>query len=174
MWFNAPDDTVAKELSLIQMEFDNLKILSILSKKKSVIRPMSLTCIVCKSMEHIIYSQIMNHLDNHNILVEFQHGFRANHSCETQLLNTVEDLSRRLDRRKATDLLILDFSKAFDTVPHRRLLQKLQHYGVTGRTNDWIKSWLCYRQQRVDLDGSASSDSPVSSQVCHRVQSSDP
>ena len=68
-------------------------------------------------MEHIIYSQIMNHLDRHNILVEFQHGFRANHSCETQLLNTVEELSRRLDRRKGTDLLILDFSMAFATAP---------------------------------------------------------
>ena len=80
-------------------------------------RPVSLTCILCKSMEHIIFSQIMNHLDRHKILVKFQHGFRANHSCETQLLNPVEDLSRRLDRRKVTDLLILDFSKAFDTAP---------------------------------------------------------
>ena len=118
-------------------------------------RPVSLTCILCKSMEHIIFSQIMNHLDRHNILVKFQHGLRANRSCETQLLNTVEDLSRRLDRRKVTDLLILDFSKAFDTVPHRRLLHKIQHYGVTGRTNRWISSWLCQRQQRVVLDGSA-------------------
>ncbi|MEW8547660.1 MAG: reverse transcriptase family protein [Candidatus Thiodiazotropha sp.] len=128
-------------------------------------RPVSLTCIVCKSMEHIIYSQIMKHLDTHNILVDFQHGFRANHSCETQLLNTVEDLSRRLDKRKTTDLLILDFSKAFDTVPHRRLLHKLQHYGVTGKNNKWIESWLCHRQQRVVLDGSASTDSPVLSGV---------
>ena len=128
-------------------------------------RPVSLTCILCKSMEHIIFSQIMNHLDRHNILVKFQHGFRANHSCETQLLNTEEDLSRRLDRRKVTDLLILDFSKAFDTVPHRRLLHKIQHYGVTGRTNRWIGSWLCQRQQRVVLDRSASSDSPVLSGV---------
>ena len=96
-------------------------------------RPVSLTCIVYKSMEHTIYSQIMNHLDRHNILVEFQHGFRANHSCETQLLNTVEDLSRILDL-KTTDLLILDFRKAFDTVAHRRLLHKIQHYGVAGKT----------------------------------------
>ncbi|MCG7875845.1 MAG: reverse transcriptase family protein, partial [Candidatus Thiodiazotropha endolucinida] len=128
-------------------------------------RPVSLTCIVCKTMEHIVYSQIMTHLDSHHILVDFQHGFRSNHSCETQLLNTVEDLARRLDRRQATDLLILDFSKAFDTVAHRRLLHKIQHYGITGRTNMWIKSWLCNRQQRVVLDGSASTDSPVLSGV---------
>ena len=107
----------------------------------------------------------MNYLDRYNILVKFQHGFRANHYCETQLLNTVEDLSRRLDRRKVTDLLILDFSKAFDTVPHRWLHHKIQHYGVTGRTNRWISSWLCQRQQRVVLDGSALSDSQVLSGV---------
>lgn len=128
-------------------------------------RPVSLTCILCKSMEHIVFSQIMNHLDRHKILVNFQHGFRANHSCETQLLNTVEDLSRRLDKRKTTDILILDFSKAFDTVAHRRLLHKLTHYGITGYTNNWIESWLCHRQQKVVLDGSSSSDSPVLSGV---------
>ena len=112
-------------------------------------------------MKHIVFSQIMNHLDNHKILVEFQQGFRSGHSCEAQLLNSVEDLSRRIDRRQTTKLLILDFSKAFDTVPHRRLLHKLQHYGVTRKTNEWIKSWLCQRQQRVVRDGSKSSDSEV-------------
>ena len=103
-------------------------------------RPVSLTCILCKTMEHILFSQIMRHLDSHNVLVNYQHGFRKNHSCETQLLATMEELSRNLDQRKTTDLLILDFSKAFDTVPHRRLLHKLNHYGVTGRTNRWISS----------------------------------
>jgi hypothetical protein len=73
-------------------------------------------------MEHIVFSQIMNHLDRKKVLGNFQHGFRRNHSCETQLLNTAEELSRRLDMRQTIDLLILDFSKAFDTVPHRRLL----------------------------------------------------
>ena len=107
----------------------------------------------------------MNHLDNHKILVDFQHGFPSGHSCEAQLLNTVEDLSRRIDRRQTTKLLILDFSKVFDTVPHRRLLHKLQHYGVTRKTNEWIESWLCQRQQRVVLDGSKSSDSEVLSGI---------
>ena len=94
----------------------------------------------------------MNHLDSHNILVEFQHGVRANHSCETQLLSTVEDLSRRLDRRKATDLLILDFSKAFATVPHHRLLHKLQHCG--------------YRKyQQMDRHGCATANSELSLMV---------
>ena len=124
-------------------------------------RLISLTCILCKTMKHVVSSKSMNHLDNYDILVHFQHEFLSNHSCETQLLTTVEDLSHRLDKRKTIDLLILDFSKAFDTVPHRRLLLRLKHYGITGK----IESWLCDRQQRVVLDGAASTDSPVLSGV---------
>ena len=106
-----------------------------------------------------------NPLDNNDILLHFQHGFRSNHPCETQLLTTVEDLSHRLDKRKTINLLILDFSKAFDTVSHRCLLFKLKHYGITGKINKWIEPWLCDRQQRVVLDGVASIDSPVLSGV---------
>jgi methylaspartate ammonia-lyase len=98
----------------------------------------------------------------------FQHGFRRNHSCETQLLNTVEELSRRLDMRQTIDLLILDFSKAFDAMPHRRLLHKIQHYGVEGLTNKWIGSWLCQRKQKVVLDGYSSEESSVISGVCRQ------
>ena len=58
----------------------------------------------------------MSHLGNHNILVDYQHGFRKGRSCETQLINAIEDLSRSLNNRNQTGMLILDFSKAFDTV----------------------------------------------------------
>ena len=122
-------------------------------------RPVPLTCILCKTMEHFVFSQTTGHLDKYDTLVHLQHGFRPNRSFETQLLNTVDDLSHRLDQRKTIDLLILDFSKAFDTVPHRRLLLKLYHYGITGKTNKWIEACLCHRQQRVVLDGTASTDS---------------
>jgi hypothetical protein len=127
--------------------------------------PVSLTCILCKTMEHIVFSQIMNHLDRKKVLRNFQHGFRRNHSCETQLLNTAEELSRRLDMRQTIDLLILDFSEAFDTVPHRRLLNNMQHYGVEGLTNKWIGSWLCQPKQKVVLDGNSSEESSVISGV---------
>ena len=89
-------------------------------------RPVSLTWFPCKTMEHVVFSQTMCHLDNYDILVHFQ----PNHSCETQLLTSVVDLSHRLDKRKTIDLLILDFSKAFDTVSHRRILFKLKHYDI--------------------------------------------
>ena len=124
-------------------------------------RPVSMTCILCRTMQHVIFSQTIGHLNTYDTLVHFQHGFRPNHSCETQLLSTVEDLSHRLDKRN----LVLDFSKAFGTVPHRRLLLKLNHYGITEKTNQWIEAWLCHRQQIVVLDGSTSTDSHVLSGV---------
>ena len=94
----------------------------------------------------------MDHLDKHNILTDQQHGFRKRHSCETQLIQTFHDLSNAHDKRTQTDVIIMDFSKAFDTVPHNRLLAKLSHYGITGKTHTsdtWISSFLKNRKQRV-------------------------
>jgi len=73
-------------------------------------------------MEHVLYSSIMDHLTQHQILCEQQYGFRQGHSCETQLINVVEDVQRALDQQKKVDLIMLYFRKAFDTVPHQRLL----------------------------------------------------
>lgn len=63
-----------------------------------------------------------------------QHGFRKDHSCETQLLLMVEDLARNIDNGDQMDMLILDFSKAVDKVPHERLMVKLKYYGINGKT----------------------------------------
>jgi hypothetical protein len=103
-------------------------------------------------MEHIIYHHIMTHPEDHNILADNQHGFRKHRSCETQLVNTVESIARSLDHREQVDMLVLDFSKAFDTVPHQRLLLKMSHYGIRGKVLDWIKAWLTNQKQRVCLD----------------------
>ena len=70
----------------------------------------------------------MEHLEEHQVLSDFQHGFRRNRSCETQLINTIETVARELDHRGQMYMLILDFSKAFDTVPHQRLLKEMLHY----------------------------------------------
>ena len=93
-------------------------------------RPVSLTCVTTKLMEHIIFRSIMAHLDSHNLLQHYQHGFRQQHSPETQLIITIEEIARALDNQHQIDMLILDFSKAFDTVPHQRLLGKIDHYGI--------------------------------------------
>ena len=118
-------------------------------------RSMSLKFILCKNMEHVIFSQTMGQLVNHDTRLHFQHGFRLNHSCETQLLNTVEDLSHRLDKQKTTESLVLDFSKGFNTVPP-------QTWGHSVKT---LTELLCHRQKRVVLYGATSTDSYILSGV---------
>ena len=81
-------------------------------------RPVSLTSIVCKILEHILHGHIMKHFEKHNILADQQHGFRKGRSCETQLSALVHDLHHILDKRSQADLVIMDFSKAFDTISH--------------------------------------------------------
>ena len=88
-------------------------------------RPISLTCICCKLMEHVLASNIMRFGDRNNIIFPLQFGFRKNMSCEQQLLGFVSDLHNNLDEGNQTDVLIMDFSKAFDKVGHQRLLRKL-------------------------------------------------
>ena len=90
--------------------------------KPSNYRPISLTPICCKIMEHIIHSTVMKHLDMYDILIDAQHGFRKSRSCESQLIMTVQDLANSLNRNEQVDGILLDFSKAFDKVPHQRLL----------------------------------------------------
>ena len=128
-------------------------------------RPISLTSVTCKLIEHIIYSQIINHLDSNGILTDRQFGFRKRHSCETQLLITVQDLAQGLRDKQQIDAVILDFSKTFDKVSHRHLLLKLEHYGVRGPTLYWIGDFLTNRTQRVMIEGTLSEAAPVTSGV---------
>jgi len=128
-------------------------------------RPVSLTSVSCKLLEHIIFHHIMGHLNQHHILSDYQHGFRTKHSCETQLVTTIDDLAKSLDNGKQVDMLILDFSKAFDTVAHQRLINKLDNYGITNNVKSWITTWLTSRTQRVVVDGEQSSDARVRSGV---------
>ena len=95
-------------------------------------RPISLTCICCKLMEHIITSHIVNHTDGHNILYPKQHGFRSKRSCETQLIEFVDDITNNMSAGKQTNVLIMDFSKAFDKVCHSLLMHTQEHYGIRG------------------------------------------
>ena len=84
-------------------------------------RPISLTCILCKVLEHILASNIVRHLDRQGLMYDLQHGFREKRSCETQLIMLVKDLARNAGLGKQTDLILLDFSKAFDKVNHSNL-----------------------------------------------------
>ena len=86
--------------------------------KASNYRPVLLTCICSKLMEHVVVSQMMKHFDEHDILADCQHGFRKQRSCETQLIGLTQELHERLEEKAQVDMIVLDFSKAFDKVPH--------------------------------------------------------
>ena len=128
-------------------------------------RPVSLTCIPCKLLEHIVCSNIMAHLDEHELLSDRQHAFRKWHSCETQLTTVINDRAKILDKKGQVDTFILDFEKAFDTPPHELLKSKLFSYGIGGTTLNWINAFLCFRQQRVVVNGIKSDWAPVVSGV---------
>ena len=128
-------------------------------------RPISLTSVSCKVLEHSITSAIMTHAEVNNILYSNQHGFRKQRSCETQLIEFLEEVSTNLDEGKQTDVLIMDFAKAFDKVSHSLLTHKLQAYGITGKINQWIRNWLSNRSQSVIVEGNKSNPVSVDSGV---------
>ena len=111
-----------------------------------------------------INCHIMDFFGSNNILVDNQHGFRQKHSTETQLLSTIH-ISSTLNEKKASHLVILDFTKAFDNVPHERLLIKLHHYGITGPLNNWLRSFLTHRTQQTVRVGVSSPPQQVISGV---------
>ena len=109
-------------------------------------RPVSLTSITCKLLGHIICKHLF-------------------YSCETQLLVTLNDLLHFNDEVSQTDIIILDFSKAFDTVPHEELLTKLESFGITGSIHHWLRTFLTKRYMQVVVDGETSSKVTVDSGV---------
>ena len=128
-------------------------------------RPVSLTCVACKLLEHIVVKHMLHYLEEHKLLSSLQHGFRKGHSCETQLLITLDDFFMSYDRKIQTDVGILDFSRASDTVPHKRLLGKLASYGISGPLNSWIRAFLTGRTMSVTIDGVTSDPADVLSGV---------
>ena len=128
-------------------------------------RPVSLTCVASKVMEHVVVSSLMRHLDRHNILHTRQHGFRARRSCDTQLVEFTHDLFAGIQDGHQMDVIIMDFAKAFDKVSHNSLLIKLQRNGITGRSLAWIAAFLKDRTQQVVVDGARSERGEVSSGV---------
>ena len=107
----------------------------------------------------------MRHLERWDILTDYQHGFRKQRSCESQLILTIHEIAQTLDQGGQVDAVLLDFSKAFDKVSHSKLLLKLEHYGVRGSTLAWIRDFLHNRSQRVVVHGQSSASASVTSGV---------
>ena len=134
-------------------------------KEPSNYRPVSLTSVTCKVIESLIRDRLLQHLQDNDLLADNQYGFRPKRSCATQLLKVLEDWTTILESHNPLDVVYLDFQKAFDSVPHQRLLWKLRSYGVSGKLLKWIESFLVNRRQQVVLHGSSSDWSEVVSGV---------
>ncbi|HSZ24591.1 MAG TPA: reverse transcriptase family protein [Cytophagaceae bacterium] len=157
------------ETGFIPSDWKNANITPIFKKgsKKNPenYRPVSLTSHVCKTFERILTQYIVKHLEENCLINDTQHGFRKNRSCLTNLLEFSERVSNILDEGCPVDIIYLDFSKAFDTVPHERLAVKLKAHRIGGDVLRWIIAWLKDRKQRVVLNGETSNWTKVVSGV---------
>ena len=128
-------------------------------------RPVSLTSVVCKIFEHFIRDGLTKHMVENKLLSDQQYGFTKGRSCVTQLLTTINDWIEFQKEGHPTDVIYLDLQKAFDKVPHRRLLTKLYGYGIRGNLFKWIEDFLYMRLQFVSIGSDISATTDVTSGV---------
>ena len=156
-------------LSIVPLEWKEANIIPLFkngSRNKSVnYRPVSLTSVICKLLETIIRDHMMDFLLKHRLINHSQHGFLKARSCLTYLLYFFEEITKWVDEGSPVDIIYLDFQKAFDKVPHQRLILKLKSHGMGNSIINWIEQWLTDRRQRVVVDGEVSSWKSVLSGV---------
>jgi len=119
-------------------------------------RPISLTSIVCKIIERFIRDHIMDHFVKNNLFTKQQYGFIKDRSTVLQLLSVLDYWTEKLEKGGQVDVIYTDFEKAFDKVPHKRLLSKLHSYGIKKDIVAWVKEGLINRQQKVRIKDSYS------------------
>ncbi|KAJ7404858.1 hypothetical protein WISP_143114 [Willisornis vidua] len=172
-------EELAKPLSIIYQQFwlsgevpDDWKLANVTPIHKTGCkqdpgnyRPVSLTSVPGRVMEQFILSAITQHLQDGQGIRPSQHGFRRVRSCLTSLISFYNQVTHLVDQGKAVDVVYLDFSKAFDTVSHNTLLEKLAAHSLDRGTLCWVKSWLDGWAQRVLVNGAVSSWQPVTSGV---------
>ena len=128
-------------------------------------RPVSLTSIICKLMESIVREEIIEHMKRNKLFSKKQFGFISGRSTVLQLLQVLDKWTEILDMGGCVDTIYCDFMKAFDKVPHLRLLHKLEKYQITGQISRWIRSFLLGRKQRVIVNGEKSEWKDVTSGI---------
>ena len=116
-------------------------------------RPISITSCTSKLIEKLVQKRLTSFLSKHNILSNYQFGYRKQHSTTHAILNISDQILRNLDDKKHTVSIFLDLSKGFDCVNHKILLKKLHHYGIRGIAHDFFKSYLTNRQQKTSVNG---------------------
>ena len=157
------------ESGIIPQWFKNQTIAPVYKKDSKILpenyRPISLTSHVIKIFERVIRKNLVDHLEVNRLISNKQHGFRKGRSCLTQLLKHYDLILNNFLDRSETDIIYLDFAKAFDKVDHKLLLNKVKHYGITGKVYKWIEQFLLGRTQTVVVDGCKSLGVPVKSGV---------
>jgi len=128
-------------------------------------RPISLTCVLCRTLERIIAQQLTDYLITHDIISKHQYGFMKQRSTNTQLITCLEDWYKALYEEKNIDVIYIDYKKAFDSVPINLLLYKLDKIGIKGKLYGWISNFLTNRTFRVKIADKFSSSRTVYSGV---------
>jgi len=128
-------------------------------------RPISLTSVIVKLFESVIRDALADHMMVNELFCDQQHGFVPGRSCITQLITTMDLWTQAVEASEPLDAIYLDFQKAFDRVPHARLMHKLSQYGISGKLHGWIQAFLTDRRQRVCVDGELSEWAMVSSGI---------
>ena len=124
-------------------------------------RPISILSTINKIFEKILHTRLTKYIDDFNILYKYQFGFRKNHSTELALIEIVDQIRMSLNNGNMTCGIFIDLSKAFDTVNHEILTDKLHHYGIRGKTLDLFKSYLGSREQFTSNDKCKSDTRPI-------------
>lgn len=119
-------------------------------------RPISITPIISKLLEHAMKTRTENFLTTKHFFYEGQYGFRNKSNTATAVIDLVTLIQDKIDKGCITSGVFLDFSKAFDTVDHKILLQKLQHFGIRGNALSWYQSFLANRKQFIEIDNNKS------------------
>ena len=125
-------------------------------------QPISLLSVFNRIFEKLMYHRLNSFLDKNNVLFKAQYGFHEKHSTQHAILDTVNIIQNNMDLKLFTCGIFIDLKKAFDTVDHAILLQKLYHYGIRGIINDWFSSYLVSRSQVIEVDTYLSSKSQIS------------
>ena len=118
--------------------------------------PVSLLPQFSKILEKIFTNRLVKYLNKYNIICDSQYGFRQNHSTELAILEMVEKITDSIDKKRIPMGIFIDLKKAFDTIDHEILVNKLKFYGIRGVALDWLKSYLNNRKQYVNFNGTSS------------------
>jgi hypothetical protein len=153
----------------IPLDWKNANVVAIHKKGDKRIagnyRPVSLTSVVCKTMEKLVRMRIMDHMASNQLFSRQQFGFLPGRSTLLQLLLALEEWMDMLEKGYEVDVIYMDFCKAFDKVTHSRLIDVLRHYGLHRKVLNWVKDFLHNRKQRVCLAGVSSGWEHVASGV---------